>query len=251
MKTRWRLLIDSPATAARNMAIDEAILRVADKHPQESRPTLRFYQWEPSAVSIGYGQRIAEFDLTQIRSNGYGFVRRVTGGGAIFHHREMTFSFVASVSEGDAPADTGKVYSMLNEGLVAGLKLAGADVRQRGCEDACTNNTAAFCTVRTSPYDIVYQDKKLVGTSQRWTKRVVLEHGFIPLEPNPMTPEVLPLCEVIGHTISFSDLVDAMCSGFEDALDLDLVSGTMADEERKVAREFTEKYSSREWNERI
>jgi lipoate-protein ligase A len=251
MNSLWRLLIDGPSTAARNMAIDEAILRVADKHPEESKPTLRFYQWEPSAVSIGYGQRIAEFDLNDIRSNGYGFVRRVTGGGAIFHHHEMTFSFVASITDGDAPADTGKVYSMLNEGLVAGLKLAGADVRQRGCEDACTNNTAAFCTTRTSPYDIVCQDRKLIGTSQRWTKRVVLEHGFIPLEPNPMTPEVLPLCDVIGHAISYTELADAMCKGFEDALDLELVSDSMTVEERKVTEEFTEKYSSKEWNERV
>jgi lipoate-protein ligase A len=251
MNSRWRLLIDGPATAARNMAIDEALLRVADKHPQESTPILRFYQWEPSAVSIGYGQRFKEFNLDELRSSGYGFVRRVTGGGALFHHREMTFSFVASVSEGDAPADTGKVYSMLNEGLIAGLKRIGADVRQRGCEDACTNNTAAFCTVRTSPYDILYKDKKLVGTSQRWTKRVVLEHGFIPLEPNPMTPEVLPLCDVLGHAISFKELVDAICKGFVAALDLDFVPDTMTDAERKVTQEFTEKYSSKEWNERV
>ncbi|MDA1140523.1 MAG: biotin/lipoate A/B protein ligase family protein [Planctomycetota bacterium] len=233
------------------MAIDEAILRVADRHPQESKPTLRFYQWEPSAVSIGYGQRIADFDLNDIRSSGYGFVRRVTGGGAIFHHREMTFSFVASVNDGDAPADTGKVYSMLNQGLIAGLKHIGAEVRQRGCEDACINNTAAFCTVRTSPYDIVYHDKKLIGTSQRWTKRVVLEHGFIPLEPNPMTPEVLPLCEILGHSVSYKDLVDAMCKGFAAALDLELVSDSLTVEERKVTEEFTEKYSTKKWNERV
>lgn len=244
----WRLLIDAPQSGPRNMAVDEALLRVADEKPDAVRPILRFYQWCPSAISIGYGQQAEQFDSESYKEKGYGFVRRLTGGGAIFHYRELTFSFVAPVFAFGGTPDTDKVYSFLNLGLVEGLRLLGADVQQRGCGDASRNESATFCTVRTSPYDIVSSGRKLLGSAQRWTKRVVLEHGFLPIENNPLTPEVLSMRHLLGREVDFTEMMESMCKGFRFECGVELEAGTLSSEEAKQADEFTLKYESDEWS---
>jgi lipoate-protein ligase A len=247
----WRLLMDSPADAARNMAVDESILRAADAAPEHTAPTLRFYAWQPPAVSIGYAQSASEFDVAGLQQQGRGFVRRLTGGGALFHHEEFTFSWVASAAAGDVPLDTGGVYEWVNRGLVAGLGELGIEARPRGCGSGNREDLAAFCTVRKSPYDLVVGGQKLVGTAQRWTKRVVLEHGFVPLEPNPMTPEILCLRQLLGRLVPFGEVAQAMIRGFERALGCHLVPDGLRSEEVLRLPELTLKYSSREWNCRL
>jgi len=246
---RWRLLIDPPGSPARNMAVDEALLRTADEDAERHVPVLRFYQWSPSALSIGYGQRAAEFDLGAIGPQGCGFVRRPTGGGAIFHHEELTFSFVASAVTGDVPRDTRKVYRLVNEGLIAGLKEMGADVQERGCEGE-GDPVAAFCSRRVAAFDLVRGGRKLVGAAQRWTKRVVLEHGFVPLEPNPVTSDELSLREILGRRVGSEEAVAAMRAGFVTALGVELVEGTLRGEEARRAEELTLQYAGDEWNRR-
>jgi len=231
------------------MAVDEALLRVADAESERQVPVLRFYQWSPSALSIGYGQRAAEFELDAMGPQKCGFVRRLTGGGAIFHHEELTFSLVASVVTGDVPRDTRKVYRLVNEGLIAGLKELGADVQERGCEGE-GDPGASFCSRRVAPFDLVRAGRKLVGAAQRWTKRVVLEHGFVPLEPNPVTSDELSLSELLGRPVSFEETVDAIRTGFESALGVELVEGVLTTSEARRAEELTLQYAGDDWNRR-
>ena len=252
METRqWRLFVDGPVHAARNMALDEALLRVADRHPETFQPTLRFYQWEPAAVTIGYGQRYTDFEVQEFRNQGYDFVRRPTGGGALFHSREITFSFVASVASGEAPRDLEQVYTKINRGLIAGLAELGIQAEQRGCPDGgAQTSQAAFCNYRLAASDVVVDGAKLIGAAQRWTKRAVLEHGFVPLEPNPMTPEVLSLHQLLGRPVAPDMAVRALRRGFETALGIRLVTDTLTLEESKRADELTLQYSADEWNRR-
>jgi lipoate-protein ligase A len=245
---RWRLLIDGACPPARNMAVDEALLRAADESAETHCPVLRFYGWEPSSLSIGYGQRAAEFNLESLRRQGYGFVRRPTGGGAIFHHRELTFSWVASVVAGDVPSDTRQVYALLNRGLIAGLRELGVETRERGCGSGVGESHEAFCSNRVAPFDLVCGRRKLVGSAQRWTKRVVLEHGFVPLEPNPLTHNELSLEEVLGRAVGFAEAAAAMRRGFESALDVGLVQASLTVQEARRAEELTLQYQSDGWN---
>ncbi|MBI2190359.1 MAG: lipoate--protein ligase family protein [Planctomycetes bacterium] len=245
----WRLLVDAPADAPRNMGVDEALLRQMDQADPQPQPTLRFYQWRPPAVSIGYAQRAASFHPEKLRQQGYGFVRRLTGGGAIFHHRELTYSFVASVLAGDVPQDTDRVYSLLNLGLVEGLRALGLESRPRGCQTACPKGEETpFCTARASPYDLVASGHKLLGSAQRWTRRSVLQHGFLPLEPNPMTPEVLSLQDALGRPVSFSEAAEALRTGFVRALGVALRPGELLAEEAGRASDHAIQYASDAWN---
>src|SRR2546423_5590703 len=86
----WRLVVHSACDGATNMAIDEAILEsVGAGH---APPTLRFYSWQPACLSLGYAQHIRDADLDRLRANGWGLVRRPTGGRAILHTDELTYS---------------------------------------------------------------------------------------------------------------------------------------------------------------
>ena len=90
-KMRFRFIKDGYNTAAMNMAIDEAIMRETKK---TGMPTVRFYSWKPPAISIGYFQGLEqEVDLQKCKEFGVDFVRRITGGGAVFHDMELTYSF--------------------------------------------------------------------------------------------------------------------------------------------------------------
>ena len=124
----WRLLITPPVDGATNMAIDEAILyALADG---VGRPTLRFYQWDPPCLSLGYNQPCAEVDELACSHLGYTWVRRPTGGRAILHTDELTYSLVVPGTETRVAGGVVESYRQLSLGLLAGLRSLGADVFQ-------------------------------------------------------------------------------------------------------------------------
>ena len=274
----WRLLITPPADGATNMAIDEALLHaLADG---AGRPTLRFYQWEPPCLSLGYNERSADVDEAACARLGYTWVRRPTGGRAILHTDELTYSITAP---GDEPRVAGSIvnsYRHLSAGLLAGLRALGADVFQAQAEKVVNPDQGAACFDTPSNYEITVRGKKLVGSAQVRRRGIVLQHGTLPLTGDlarivnclhtgeavlaaPVLDQHLPqqalllaractLEQAMGRTVSFEEAADALAQGFAGALNLRLEPDDLTGYERSLAERLRrEQYTSDDWNRRI
>ncbi len=176
----WRLLNTGSADGATNMAIDEAILTAVAEG--KSPPTLRFFAWEPPCLSLGYNQAIAEVDIARCQQAGVDIVRRPTGGRAILHTDELTYSIIAPQSEPRLVGGVVESYRRLSAGLVKGLHLLGVDVAQAGAGHAQDAEVSAACFDAPSAYEITARGKKLMGSAQVRRKEAVLQHGTLPLQ---------------------------------------------------------------------
>lgn len=266
----WRLIDTGFQTAARNMAIDEAIMRAHGRG--EVPPTLRFYGWEPAAVSIGYFQSMAkEIDLDAVRRGGYGYVRRQTGGRMIFHHQELTYSVV--IRQELLPGGVMETYRELSQGLLAGLRLLGGSPALASGElDPRLRDPGGFhaaCFDSASAYELTLNGKKAVGSAQTRGEGVILQHGSIPLDtdvallfslmkvPDGVRERLIQryrtkatsLKEALGRSVDYQEARDAMIGGFQEAFGLTLVETPLTPgEEAEAALLEREKYGSDLWN---
>jgi lipoate-protein ligase A len=263
----WRLLKTGLADGATNMAIDEAILWAVAEG--ESLPTLRFFGWEPSCLSIGYSQSMeGEVDVDRCREAGIDIVRRPTGGRAILHADELTYSVVAPQTEPRVAGGVVESYRRLSAGLVAGLRSLGLAVAQ--VETADDKGESAACFDAPSSYEITVSGKKLVGSAQVRKKRVVLQHGSLPLEGDiarifdflkvsseerreelkqELRARATSLELALGHSVLFEEVARHLAAGFAQALNLRLISGQLSEYELGLAEKLRqEKYAAREWN---
>jgi lipoate-protein ligase A len=243
MATVWRLIDSGPENPYYNMAVDEALLTHA-----KGLPVLRFYRWDPPAVSIGYFQ--SEEDLADAVRTGYPLVRRITGGGAICHEGDLTFSVVAlhrAIPRGGSLIGS---YRILHGAIATGLGKLGLTVASRGAEPAATGcERHPFCFERTADFDLVFRGKKLVGSAQRREEEAFLQHGSIPICPNPFAEHSICLEQALNRNVTYSEVVDALVAGFEESLHIRFVKAEMTEEERSLAGTLClEKYSSPEWN---
>lgn len=271
-ETRWRLLDTDFADAAANMAIDEAIQRThaAGNAP----PTLRFYGWDPPAVSIGYFQKMKdEVDIDACRAKGFGLVRRPTGGRAIFHHIELTYS--VAIRAEFLPGSVLETCHVLSQGLFQGLRKLGAqpdvsagepDPRRMGMG---AESSSAACFDTPGAYEMVIGGRKVVGSAQTRGHGTILQHGSLMLDLDvellfsllklpPHLKERLAqsfrrkavgLKEALGREVAWEEARDAMTAGFAEALGLELIPGTLTDEEKTLATQlYQEKYGNDAWN---
>ncbi len=179
MRYQWRLILDPPLSGRVNMERDlELMEEVAEGY---SPPTLRLYQWNPPALSLGYFQDENEVvDLAACRKLGIDLVRRPTGGRAVLHAEELTYSIV--VPEVHPFIDRGGVidaYRSISRGLVTALNLIGitASLTPESKERAGLAPGSCFDT--PSAYEIQVDGKKVVGSAQLRRDGIVLQHGAI------------------------------------------------------------------------
>ena len=179
----WRLITTWGADPAFNMGLDEALLESA-----EGSPTVRFYSWRPDTLSLGYFQRFS--DVPGVEKAG-AVVRRITGGGAIHHVRELTFSIAASL---DHPLYRGPIadsYTRVHEAIRAALAEVGVPAEIRGARDRVSDRTGTgMCFHKSSAIDLVWGDRKGVGSAQRRKGGRVLHHGSIKLGGSPLEGEI-------------------------------------------------------------
>ncbi|CAD6492140.1 MAG: Lipoate-protein ligase A subunit 1 [Candidatus Argoarchaeum ethanivorans] len=248
----WRLLLTGAKDAFTNMAIDESVLRSLVN--ENSKNTIRLYQWVSSTVSIGYFQGIEEeVDLRTCKEKKVDVVRRITGGGAVFHdyNGEITYSVAVNESHPKMPKDIIKSSRVLCSGLVNGFKILGLN--------------AEFIPIN----DIVVNNKKISGSAHTRRFGGILQHGTILYDVNPklmfsllkvpnekirdkmiknVEERVTSIKKEKGN-IDKEDVIDAMIKGFESALDIKLVKGELTQEELRVAEELrSDKYGTKEWN---
>ena len=177
----WRLIVDeAPRSGAANMALDQAIAEAAARG--EQAPTLRFYQWAPPAVSLGRHQAYSELDAARIAALGYDIVRRPTGGRAILHVDELTYSICAPASEERVQGTVMDAYLRLSRALLRGLNTVGLTAADKAPGHVRSGkNVSAACFEVPSAYEITVDGRKLIGSAQSRRAGYVLQHGSLPL----------------------------------------------------------------------
>ena len=161
----WRLIIEDEARSGpANMAIDQAIATACAAG--ESPTTLRFYRWQPPTISLGRHQALAEIDLAAAEALGYGIVRRTTGGRAILHTDELTYSVAASADEPRVKGGVMDAYLRLSNALVTGLRNLGLEADKASGDTRVGTDVSAACFEVPSAYEITASGRKLLGSAQ-------------------------------------------------------------------------------------
>ena len=220
-----RLLIDPPAEGAWNMAVDEMLLEAAESRGQWS---LRFYQWSEPTLSLGYFQSIRELgDRWQHTA----LVRRSSGGGAIMHDAELTYSLAVPPNSPLARHPL-RLYEAVHLGIVACLEEFGIDATL--CQSpvaAPRKNQPLLCFQRRSSGDILVGEAKICGSAQRRRRGAVLQHGSIVLRTSPLAPEITGLEEIAKVQVDPLELADALTAELSSRLHLDLKNSRLSVDE--------------------
>ena len=186
----WRLLITPTARGAWNMAVDESILEHIGRG--EAAPTLRLYEWQPACLSLGYAQPIADVDVHRLKDNGWDLVRRITGGRAILHTDELTYSVVASANEPSVEGSILESYNRLAKALLIAVQSLEIPVKVQEGKNQEKQTPNPICFEVPSTYEITVNGKKLIGSAQARKKEVVLQHGSLPL-----TGDLARICQAL------------------------------------------------------
>lgn len=253
MKEKWRLLRTGFNNAFLNMAIDEAVLINCSRG--KVPPTVRFYGWNPPAISIGYFQSLdEEIDLDFCERIGVDYVRRITGGGAVFHDTELTYSIVVPESYPSVPKNIMDSYGRICGAVIKGLGFLGIN--------------SSYAPIN----DIVVDGRKISGNAQTRKMRTVLQHGTVLMDVDVdrmfsllMVPSekirdklisdvkqrVTSIKKVLGKDVVFDDVAVSMKKGFEEEFDVELVEGSLTDSETALAKKIEkDRFSSKDWNHR-
>ena len=230
------------------MGVDEATLRLAARQ-QQATPWLRFYQWEVPTLSLGYFQPLAERDQHQ-PSRQCKLVRRSTGGGAILHHLEWTYSLVV---RSDARFHSQSLYDDAHQALIGVLGDLGIDARLVS-EDGQRNhqtNPAFLCFQRRSTGDVVVGDHKVLGSAQRRIGQTILQHGSLILERSPNAPEIAGLYDLATLDVSPVQLRDLWIERLAEIWDWQLEKSDWNPEEKRGAAEWqTCRFAEDGWTQR-
>jgi lipoate-protein ligase A len=261
----WRLLLDGPAPGAWNMAVDEALTSAVDG--ALSPPVLRLYRWSPPCLSLGFAQPFAAVDAAFCAAHGVEVVRRPTGGRAVLHHLELTYSVVAPLGRGAFTFDLQAAYRRICEALVAGLCRLGAPAELAGSPAGghIRPTEAIPCFVGPASGEVVARGRKLVGSAMRRIGDTILQHGAI-LEdwdgalqagclglPDDSTlrPAVTTLSELLGGPSGSDRLAAALAAGFQGVFGVELKPSHLAPAERARAEMLRrERYGHDRWTVR-
>ena len=256
---RWRLLKPQTADAYTNMAVDEAIMkaRIENRVPN----TLRFYMWNPSAVSIGRFQKLSDqVHVDNCRKHGVDIVRRISGGGTVFHDSEgeITYSITAKLSDlGCKSLDMPSAYQKICSGLNEAVNILGVDAEYRPPDPKRCPNLAI-------------RGKKISGNAQSCKKGVLLQHGTFLLDIDhtrmftflkvPWAKTIDDVLKVskrkltstrqeLGSQFSTDEAYQALVAGFEKALGVQFVEETLTEYEQQLAEKIRkERFVTEEWN---
>ena len=269
----WRIIYSKAMDGAWNMAVDEAILEAVGQGV--ASPTLRLYAWQPPCLSLGYAQSRSDVDLAALNDSGWQVVRRPTGGRAILHTDELTYSVIAPLHEPRVEGGILESYRRLAEALLQALQLLGlpAQADQNYHRPAGSPPNGAVCFEVPSNYEITANGKKIIGSAQARRLSGVLQHGSLPLygdlaritrvlafpDENERRAAAARLLEhattletLLKRPVSWEDAVAAFKIGFEQCLDLNLEKSHLNGIELKRAAELVkEKYGNPEWTNRF
>jgi lipoate-protein ligase A len=271
--TPWRLISTSPARGDWNMAVDEAILESIGRGA--SLPTLRLYAWTPACLSLGVAQPFADVDSARLRARGWDVVRRITGGRAILHTDELTYSVIGPAENPILAGSVLESYSRIAKALLRAVQDLNLNVEMQ--EDvgqvANLSKTNPVCFEVPSTYEITVDGKKLIGSAQARRKDGVLQHGSLPL-----TGDLTRITEALAFTdesaredaaarllaraatvetalsraVAWDDAARAMVRAFEAELGIQFERGELSQNEISRTDELVrEKYGNSSWTGRV
>ncbi|MEE9217391.1 MAG: lipoate--protein ligase family protein, partial [Anaerolineales bacterium] len=162
--SNWRLILSDPTSGPMNMALDEAILEAVRN--DQAPPTLRFYAWDPPCLSLGYAQSVDDVDQAAIEEMGWDLVRRPTGGKAILHTDEITYSITAPAEHPLFVHGVLPSYKQISLALIAGLERMGLEPQLNIAETPVPSNGGPVCFQNPGAFEITVAGKKLVGSAQ-------------------------------------------------------------------------------------
>lgn len=269
---QWRLLRHPAARGAWNMAVDAAILESVVEG--QSPPTLRFYDWDPACLSLGFGQNYADVDEAAQAVRGWDVVRRPTGGRAILHTDELTYSVIGPTDEPRLVGGVLESYKRLSEALLHSLKLLGLPVQVQPMHQ--TNGFGELdnpvCFEVPSDYEITLHGKKIIGSAQARRKGGVLQHGSLPLfgdigriteilrysseehrheGAERVRARAATVEEGLGYRVSFKEAADAFVRGFSETLNIEFIDGELTSGEKQAAERWLgERYAADVWTQR-
>lgn len=271
MLEQWRLLVHAPMNGAQNMAIDEAILNAVGSG--ESLPVLRLFAWQPACLSLGVGQPAADADQERLNEHGWELVRRTTGGRAILHTDELTYSVALPAEHRLAAGSIVESYRRLSSALLRAVEsiglLAQADKRVEGAAKL----TGPVCFEVPSDYEITAGGKKLIGSAQVRRGTSILQHGSLPLYgdlsricdaltfPDEAARAVArqrvleratTLSDAVGRRIEWRTAAEAISSAFEKTFDVRLAEAALsANEQAQAAELYQTRYQADSWTFRV
>jgi lipoyl(octanoyl) transferase len=218
------------------MARDRMLL---DELLRGERPaTLRFYSWSPACISLGLGQREEILDLEAVREAGLDVVRRPTGGQALLHDRELTYSVVASLQDPAVGGTLMRSYHAISEALLAGLRQIGIDGEGAPCERRPASGLTPVCFASASAEEVLVGGRKLLASAQWRTRGAFLQHGSLLLEDRQedlwrlMRDQAGPRAKTVSVSLSQlmqevpaeHRLIEALSQGFERSLRIRLTN---------------------------
>ncbi len=238
----WKFLNTGRHPGKYNMEFDEALARGA-----ADLPVMRVYGWSPPAISLGFNQALGDFDIPALGRSGIDIVRRPTGGKAIFHDHELTYS--VAISAGAGPR---AIYRLIHEGLLRGLMRLGISAELSECDapfrELRREPASIPCFSFSARSEIQYRGRKLVGSAQRRYGPVVLQHGSILLGPQHrrigeflspalrssresierrLESRTADAEEILGRGISYDEAAESILGGFEEFLTMKEACGIL------------------------
>jgi lipoyl(octanoyl) transferase len=220
-----RVIVEpEPASGAWNMAVDEVLLESALRG---GICTLRWYRWREPTLSLGYFQSTDD-PLIDDRFTGLPVVRRLSGGGAILHDRELTYS--CALGPGHPLAtEPGALYTAMHAAIITDLARVGVNVAPRGIADKGLDANF-LCFSRGDANDLVIAGHKVLGSAQRRRRGAVLQHGSLLLERSPVAPEYPGITELSGVPASAIDVM-RLAAATADVLGPDVQAAVLTNSE--------------------
>jgi lipoate-protein ligase A len=261
----WRFIDSGSLDGAANMALDEALLSSFD--PETSLPVFRLYGWYPPAFSIGRFQEAEKtLDPGKCRDAGIAAVRRITGGGIIYHADEITYSIVCAQKHIPGANSVKETFKKLCAFLLSAYRKLGVDAGfavDRDFSGARLGQRTSLCFAGKEEYDIIVQGRKIGGNAQRRIKNVIFQHGSIPLanrlaeavnflreneRPALLEQGTVSLGE-LGNVPDAGTLKNILAESLENSLEVSLIrSGPAETELWSMEHLRGKKYSSYSWN---
>ncbi len=265
----WRLIITPPLDGAMNMSIDHAILEAVAAG--EALPTLRLYAWQPACLSLGYAQSFADVEPERLLAFGWDVVRRMTGGRAILHADELTYSVALPSGHALVAGDVVSSYRRLSQALLAGLRILGV-TPQADRQASGPGHSGPVCFEVPSHYEITFRGKKLIGSAQVRKFGGVLQHGAIPLggditrivdalafpdeaqreqERARLRQRAVTLSDALGRTVGWEEAAAIVTRGFQNTFSVIFENAELsADELARADELYNGQYAADGWTRR-
>jgi lipoate-protein ligase A len=240
-----RLILDPPQSGSWNMAADEMLLLAA---PANKQAVLRLYQWNPATLSLGYFQSYDEAQKYKYAQQ-VPWLRRSTGGGALLHDQELTYSLIFP-SQYLSSQQIAHVYELVHKSLIDTLQQFDIQATTANATQISHKQQGAFlCFQRRCAYDVVLRDFKIAGSAQRRCRNYVLQHGSVLTGQSVFAPEIPGIYELTNSDMNADLLQSAWVPNLRKLFDTVFIEKPLIDDEKRIITAIQEsKFEADTWN---